>query len=480
MNFIILSKVVEELSAILPGAAVERLFESDGIFYFVLRKGRDGLTLLFSPDRGLPRVHLATKRPEASQPASLFCQYLRSRLTGSRISAIGLVNNDRVMEILFSGIDGDYRVVFEVFGSRPNIFVLDESFRILSALHTVALVRDGGRVLMPGSVYEPPPRPQRPDDSKRPDMPLPRSIHEPVFPINRGVEIFYERCMREQAADRLRKRLVSSVGKALAKIGRRIEALKKDMGQADRAEEYRLYGEIILAGLGDIPRSAVSVQLSDFSGEMRTIPLLPGVSAARNADLYFKRYKKAKAGAGMITKRLAAAMEEEARLRSILDELNRVDDMPGLERIAARLSLIGRVDQNRGKARTKGKKDAISGVRKIVHNGWEIVVGRNAAANDYICTRLARPDDLWFHADGMPGSHVLVRNPNRSAIPQDVIEKAAGLAAYFSKGRGSTKVSVMYTRAAYVRKPKAAGPGTVSVFVHKTILTVPDAPHNVS
>jgi predicted ribosome quality control (RQC) complex YloA/Tae2 family protein len=88
--------------------------------------------------------------------------------------------------------------------------------------------------------------------------------------------------------------------------------------------------------------------------------------------------------------------------------------------------------------------------------------------------KLARPDDLWLHAEGMPGSHVVVRNPGKRDIPAGVMRKAASLAAYYSKGKGSAKVPVAYTPAALVKKPRGAPPGTVVLAERKTVMAVPE------
>jgi predicted ribosome quality control (RQC) complex YloA/Tae2 family protein len=101
-------------------------------------------------------------------------------------------------------------------------------------------------------------------------------------------------------------------------------------------------------------------------------------------------------------------------------------------------------------------------------------VGKSASGNDHITTKLARPDDLWLHAEGMPGSHVLVRNPGRADIPQDVFMKAAALAAFYSKGRKAAKVPVTYARARFVKKPKGAKPGLVTLSKRNTVMAVPE------
>ena len=113
-----------------------------------------------------------------------------------------------------------------------------------------------------------------------------------------------------------------------------------------------------------------------------------------------------------------------------------------------------------------------------MHQGWEILVGKSAAGNDYITMKLARPDDLWLHAEGMAGSHVVIRNPGKRDIPEGVLKKAASLAAYYSKGKNSTKVPVAYTRAAYVHKPKGAAPGSVVLGSRRTMMAAPESDKN--
>jgi len=111
-------------------------------------------------------------------------------------------------------------------------------------------------------------------------------------------------------------------------------------------------------------------------------------------------------------------------------------------------------------------------MRKYISvDGFEILVGKNDRGNDALTSKIARKHDLWFHAQDMPGSHVLIRNPQRlEQIPFPTIRQAASLAAYFSKARKDTKIMVDYTFAKYVTKPKGFKPGLVLVNQKKSIL----------
>lgn len=112
--------------------------------------------------------------------------------------------------------------------------------------------------------------------------------------------------------------------------------------------------------------------------------------------------------------------------------------------------------------------------RSFAHAGFEILVGKAATDNDYLTFRVAEPHDLWLHvAGGTPGSHVVIRNPERGAIPSDVTERAAALAAWYSKARNAARVEVHVCRAADVKKARGAPAGQVQIARYKSLRVVP-------
>jgi predicted ribosome quality control (RQC) complex YloA/Tae2 family protein len=114
--------------------------------------------------------------------------------------------------------------------------------------------------------------------------------------------------------------------------------------------------------------------------------------------------------------------------------------------------------------------------RTFVFEGFEILVGRGEDDNDVLTFDVAQPDDLWLHVgDGTPGSHVVVRNPQKGALPKPVIERAAALAAWYSKSRSASKVEVHYCRASQVSKPRGAKAGLVELSDHSNIRVKPAA-----
>jgi predicted ribosome quality control (RQC) complex YloA/Tae2 family protein len=120
----------------------------------------------------------------------------------------------------------------------------------------------------------------------------------------------------------------------------------------------------------------------------------------------------------------------------------------------------------------------VSGRSKIIEyqlpGDWTLLVGGSAADNDYLSTELAQPDDWWFHVDGVPGAHVLLRARPDHEPPRETLEQAAAVAAYHSKARSAGTVPVHCTRARYVTKFRGAGAGTVEVARGKTVKVRPD------
>lgn len=474
MNFELLSSVVEELSFLITGARVERVYQGiGGGMYIVLNRDRKKFILLLSPDRTLPRLHLVSEKTAASSSPHTFVLYLRSHLAGTRVSKIALMNQDRLVEIRFNAPDAEYRLVFELFGASANIILTDSSLKILAVFYQSMVAEHAVRLLIPGLVYTLPEKKaiRKSGKSLRVDEALPKSLANSS--LNRNAETFYQRLKEQKELVSHRMELSSCIRKGLSKTERRISALSKDLDSTDRAEEYKQAGNLVLANLNRLKTGMEQVDLIGYDGHTVAVSLDPKLSPSRNADRFFRKYKKAKTGHDIIPQRLQQAEDEESYLKSLQSQLEQAEED---DFINIRSSLVAKgYLKRRGKEKGKARAEPGSpGYRTIIFRAWEILVGKGAKGNDYITTRIARPDDLWLHAEGMPGSHVLVKNPKRIEVPADVLVKAAALAAFYSKGKTAGKVAVTYTRAGLVKKPRGAKPGLVTLKERKSIMVRPE------
>ena len=476
MDLSLLSQVVDELAPMLAGAKVDKVVHTpEDNLLLVLHRTKKNYYLLLSLERSLPRIHLISRKPSGTDAPAGFFLYLRKHLTGSRVDGVRVVESDRIVEIRFLRPDGPYLLLFELTGSVTNLILTDSLHKILAVHHAVPPGDTVRRPLLPGLSYRPPERRRRTEHATGGDVPvvIPQG-YDGNAPVNAAVEAWYERIRTERETASLKVQLAAGIKRAKARVERRRDAVAKDVAGAEKGDDYRIAGDLLLANKHHLAKGQTYAELSGYDGLPVRVALDPSRSPAENASRYFKRYKKAKAGLAMMRERLADARDEAAFLAVVQEELDAAKDREGLLAVRSVLARRGYLKDAAGRGAMKSNTDSPP-FRSIDHEGWQILVGKSAAGNDYITLRLARPDDLWLHAEGMPGSHVVVRNPGKRDIPDSVLRRAASLAAYYSKGRGSAKVPVAYTPAAMVKKPKGAAPGAVVLIGRKTVMAVPES-----
>jgi len=288
-------------------------------------------------------------------------------------------------------------------------------------------------------------------------------------------EFFSLRQEKEKSKKEIRK-LSLICRRNLKRLRGKAKKIEDDRAQAERSEEFKRCGELLMLNKESITKGHSSVRLTDvFQPESPEVEvsLDPKHSPTRNAQIYFKKYKKAKDALSVIEKRRSETEKQMTRLERIAEQLETPDENVDLQAIRRSLTQLGFLREPKPRA-TKGKQKEILGRTFLAKSGAEILVGRNNKENDYLTFKLARPDDLWFHAQDVPGSHVLLRRKDKKTEPSSSeINEAAQVAAYYSKARGEKKAAVVYTQAKYVRKPKKGKPGLALVEREKSIVVEP-------
>jgi len=187
------------------------------------------------------------------------------------------------------------------------------------------------------------------------------------------------------------------------------------------------------------------------------------LSPAQNAQRYFKLYQKARGARTLAAEQKLKAEQELEYLEQMLDDLRKCTDANGLAELRAMLESSGHV--RRIASRVKERKAAPSRPMKFLSvDGIEIEVGRNAIQNERL-TMGARGDETWLHAQKMPGSHVIIHTTDK--VPQETLEQALMLAAYYSKGVRSAQVPIDVTLRRYIKKPGGTPAGFV-IYTHQT------------
>lgn len=308
---------------------------------------------------------------------------------------------------------------------------------------------------------------------------------QPAPDPSAAADAYYEFRTAADAEQQLRATLQRAVGGALKRLRRKAAALRGDLEQAARAEEYRLYGELLMAHLHMVKKGPEATVPNYYEGgKPITIPLDPALDPAANAQKYFKRYAKAKTARLAIQQQLDAVEEEAAYLEQALLHVEMEAGMEALRELEAELQAAGvlpvakagmpRRDQARGaKDERKQRARTAKPLRARATDGSVILIGRSNRQNDRLTLHTARPDDIWLHVKDLPGAHVILQ-PVAGEPSEEALREAAELAAYYSRARSSSNVAVDWTKARYVRKPKGARPGMVIYDHHQTIFVTPD------
>jgi predicted ribosome quality control (RQC) complex YloA/Tae2 family protein len=294
------------------------------------------------------------------------------------------------------------------------------------------------------------------------------------FPdIHDALRSFVYRRRASTALETEKEALLAKVNQTVKRIHRAIGAIAAEKERAHRSLQYERYGKLILFHLHTIPPGAEEVELEDHSGLYR-IPLDPGLPISHTAQRYFEKAKRSRQTERESAKRLQQ-LQERARNGEHLIAL--------LHTISTKDQLRRSMDDHREQYEQFGVGPKNRAREEIpfrifhVDGGFEVWAGKNSANNDLLTLRHAKPNDLWFHARGSGGSHVVLRIASAGGEPgKKAKHQAAGIAAYYSKMRKAKHVPVTMTRRKYVRKPKGAPPGTVRLEREELIFAEPVLP----
>lgn len=274
--------------------------------------------------------------------------------------------------------------------------------------------------------------------------------------------------VKQQATDLLRF-ITNEKEKNEKKIGK----LNNTLQEAEKANEYQLYGELLTANLFAVKKGMKEIDVVNYydeNGAMITIPLDRLKTPSENAQRYFTKYQKAKNALQIVQQQVDMAKNEVDYFDSLLQQVETASPKD-IEEIREELIEGGYMRERRKRLAKKPQNAKPILDHYVASDGTEILVGKNNKQNDYLTNKLAARDELWLHTKDIPGSHVVIR----SKAPNDTtILEAAALAAYFSKARHSSSVPVDFTLVRHVKKPSGAKPGFVIYDQQQTVYVTPN------
>ncbi|MEQ8278111.1 MAG: NFACT RNA binding domain-containing protein [Deltaproteobacteria bacterium] len=430
-----LRQITEELLPLVGGRIqrVDLVAEREAVLE-VRVPGRT-VRLLVSARPGLGRVHVVESRPTRQIPGGNVQALLRRRLGGQLLAGLSCV---------------------------ARTFTIDTP----AARFSVRI--DGGKDAF---LIQPPVELASPEDLDVPE----------AFPASKAVADRYGDRADEVVRATKRQQLLSVVARKRKKLARLAKNVERDVDRLQTMVDGARFGELLKTSLHTVKRGATSVTVTDWStSEPVDVPLDPKLSAKANLERYFTRAKKGSRGLPIAEARAEKIRSRIAELDATRDRIDAASDEE-LDRIAAHdADALAGVTANRIERDAKPKAAKVNPAEKWARrfeavDGSEIWVGRGAKENDRLSFNVAKADDVWLHARGTAGAHVILRNDKGQSPSSEALLDAAHLAAFYSSAKNDAKVEVLHTEARHVKKTKGAPPGLVGVAKSKTLLVRMDS-----
>ena len=306
-------------------------------------------------------------------------------------------------------------------------------------------------------------------------------VQDEITHINSFVDDFYYIKEQDSIFDSSRTNLLKIVSASLKKVYKKIENINSKLKECDQMDTFRLYGELLTANLYKFTSSPnlseVTVENYYDNNNPIKIPLDSSLNINKNIEKYFKKYNKLKNALSIVTEQKREAVKELDYIESIVFNLSNARNLNDINEVYEEISQnvttkkeISKKEKN--KISKKSSSDKID-LESTIIDGFTVYIGKNNIQNDYISLKYANPNDVWFHAQKIHGSHVLLRNSENldlDEIPENVLFNCAKLAKENSKASDGLNVCIDYCLAKFVKKASGAKPGMVIYNNFKTII----------
>jgi len=529
----LLHKIILNLKKF-EGKRLKKVYQSSRFnFYFKF----DNESIQISTDPSNPFLTFTDKKEEYTF-TSPFLTFLRRKISGTFLEEIRQIENDRIIYFSFIRKNpfGELlktNIVVELMGPNSNIIVIDENDKIQIILKRKI---SNKRTLMEGSIYKviSSDKIQINDLSKeiflknkienfkdltgliqgissktakiliddtedkndiwKNIVRLKESYNNPYIYLNKKnmqiypyeipyietekvnvIDYINENAGREKVTDDLeiyKNKFLKIVKKELDKKIKLQNNLQRELSGVKDFDEYKYYGNLIISNIYKIKDKTEKVELYDWEEDKNVqISLDPNLSPTQNSQKYFKYYEKAKRKYHGLIKRMKSIQADYNYLDQLLQMIELCENRNEIDEIKIELQKNNLLKSNKRVYQIEKNKNK-SVYKTYEYEGFKFLIGRNNYQNDEL-TKGAAKDDYWFHTKEIPGAHVILKTAGKEP-EEGVLLYGASLAAYFSKGRISSKVTVDCTKVRNVWKPKGAKPGMVLYKNQKSYTVTPE------
>lgn len=479
----VLASITSELQE-LVGGKVQRISQPEElqIVLSIFNGGVGEKHFLIDVSPRFFRAHLTTRKSANAPTPSPFCATLRKYLMGARVLSIKQREGDRILDLKLGRAGDEYLLSAELMGRHSNIILASADGKVLHAAKLITSRQNRVRETLPGREYIPPPAPPT------------RSVSAVVASSPKSSaeleEYFSSQVPRAQLHDE-KKAFLGMLQKQLKQKQVALSQVERGANESTRAVQYRRWGELVLGNLqavkAQLESGASEVEVLDFYSEDNAtirIPLDAEQSASQNAERLFARARHVEENAAELMQLQGKLRQEVAEIERFIARIDAVESGPDdsrdaleyLKQLRTQAIASGWLRTGLENATSHSKAGVVSSfdghkIRRYVSpDGYEVFVGENATANDYLVTRLSHSNDWWLHLRAGTSSHAIVRTQNApDRVPKSTLQFAARLVAARSVAKHAAVCDVDYTLRKYVRKPRKAAPGLVTYSHEKTL-----------
>lgn len=297
-------------------------------------------------------------------------------------------------------------------------------------------------------------------------LPEENNIFTSADPIEAANE-YFRYAVVFQAFEREKKQISKAIEEQKKKTASYIKKTRLKLQDLEGSSSPSQLADVIMANLHQIPVGSTEVELFDFyQNQNITVKLKKGSSPQKQAENLYRKSKNRKIELEQLHKNLSEKELLFLELEELIMELDEIQDFKTLREFAK----ANQINQK--------SKEQTSNLpfKRLELEGFEVLIGKSAKANDQMLRYYSWKDDLWLHAKDVSGSHVIIKYKSGQTIPKSIIERAAELAAFYSKNKNESLAPVMYTPCKYVRKVKGSPAGAVMVDKEKVIMVTPKGP----
>ena len=399
---------------------------------------------------------------EIPQKPTMFCMLLRKYLENSRIAKVNQPDGERILEFYIEtynevGEQIYLCLAFEFMGKHSNVILYNyDTNLIIGCAHNVGAEKSREREIFGGLPYIYPPKQLK---FEKKWNSLVESKPEGIS-VNDFIDDYYSTHIANDKFRVLKSNYRSIISQKLKKVSKSLKQMEYKLQSDSDSDKYRLWGDLIMANLYQLKDFTSIVSVYDYENEKQIELKLDETKTLKdNATQFYKLYNKAKTARNKLTELIDESKVKKEYLEQVLYSIDSAKVIDDLFEISAE------VIENSEKKESKNKVSEIMMIE--TEDGSRIYIGKNNKQNDYIISKLASDEDLWFHVHNCAGSHILLKSQN---ITDELILKCAKLAKEYSSVKDSSKIGIIYTKRKYLRKPPASALGYVTYKNEKEIV----------